>query len=251
MKKMFFAIAIVWLSLAPALMAQGTPIMPYVPEADKIKVIGGTIYFAGSPYLSISVRLANRGNPVLYAKVRMNEILLREGGGGFYSGSIPTPYLIALGEDQVITIEAPRLAPTPLPWAHFTGRAVLATYRVDNLLLWLSPTPGQVIDLAACPLRELPCRWKFKGPHVMTRLSVKDTAERAEVFTRLTDGEDLTVPTAVLRPGKTYEIRIGTSNFSPGAGPMARFKLGKLAAPDSNVRYDWEYNFLFSTAPAK
>jgi hypothetical protein len=250
MKKSIVAIAIVLLSLAPALLAQGKPITPYVPDTDKIKVSGGTTYFAASPYLSISVRLAYRGNPVLHAKVRMNEVLLREGGDGFYAGSIPSPFLIALGQDQVITIEAPRLAPAPLPWAHFTGRAVLATYRVDNLLQWLSPTPGQVIDLAACPLGEIPCRWKFKGAPVKTRMSVRDTADRAEVFSRLTEDEDLTIPTAVLRPGKTYEIRIGTSNFSPGAGPMARFKLGKLAAPDSDVRYDWEYNFSFSTAPA-
>ena len=246
MKKIIVAIAMIPLFLAPALLAQGKIITPVVPGADKITFIGGTMYYAGSPYLSISAHLTKGGVPVLHGKVRMNGILLRESSDGFYAGSIPTPFHAEIGQEQVFTI-APALVSRTIT----SEQVVLATYRVDNLIQWLSPTPGQVIDLAAYPLGELPCRWNYRGRPVMARLRVVDTATRAEVFSRMTDGEELTIPTAALSPGKTYSVRIDTSRMNPGCGPLGRFKLAKLAAPDSDVRFDQDYSFTFSTAPAK
>jgi len=246
MKKIIVTIAMISLFVVPVLLAQGKGISPVVPGSDKITVVGGTVFYAGSPYLSINVHLTKMGVPVLHGKVRMNGILLRESTGGFYAGAIPTPYKVALGEEQVFTIAQARVPRTITP-----EQVVLATYRVDNLIQWVSPTPGQVIDLAAIPLGELPCRWKYTGTPVMARLRVVETASRTEVFSRKTDGEELTIPTVTLRPGKTYIISIDTSRFSSGCGPLGRFKLAKLAAPDSDVRFDQEYSFTFSTAPAK
>ena len=248
MKKFIMAIAMITLFLVPALLAQGKGISPVVPGSDKITVVGGTVYYEGSPYLSINVHLTKSGVPVLHGKVRMNGILLRESTGGYYAGAIPTPYKVALGEEQVFTIAQVLALRTIAP-----EQVVLATYRVDNLIHWLSPTPGQVIDLAALPLGALPCRWKYTGTPVMARLRVVETASRTEVFSRMTDGEELTIPTVTLRPGKTYIISINTSrfSFSSECGPLGRFKLAKLAAPDSDVRFDQEYSFTFSTAPGK
>lgn len=249
MKKITLLIAMLSIFLVSALLAQKPDIItPSVPGSDKIKIVGGTIYFAGSPYLSINVHLTKGGVPVLHGKVRMNGILLRESREGFYSGSIPTPFNVAIGQEQVFTI-APLSGPTPRIIT--SEQVVLATYVIANLIQWLSPTPGQVIDLAAYPLGELPCRWKFKGTPVMARLRVVDSATRTEVFSRMTDGEELTIPTAILLPGKTYGVSIDTGAFSPGCGPLGRFKLAKLAAPGSDVRFNQEYSFSFSTAPAK
>jgi hypothetical protein len=247
MKKIVVAIVMIPLFLAPALLAQGKTIPPFRPGADRIKITGGTIYYAASPYLSIYVNLSRMGTPVLHAKVRLNKTLLREGSGGFYSGAFFTPYNIALGQEHVFTIESPGLAPGPPLGTLRDERIVLAEYRVDNLIQWVSPTPGQVIDLAEHALG-VSLRWKFAGTPVKVRVSISDTATRAEVFSRVTNGEELTLPAAVLQPGKTYTVQIDTT--PPGCGPLGRFKLGKPATLDSNVRYDWEYNFRFSTAPA-
>lgn len=247
MKKTIVVIAMIPLFLTPALLAQGKTITPFVPGANKIKITGGTIYYAASPYLSIYVNLSRMGAPVLHAKVRLNKTLLREGSGGFYAGAFFTPYIIALGHEHVFTVESPGLAPGPPLGTFHDERIVLAEYRVDNLIQWVSPTPGQVIDLAehAAGIR---LRWKFAGTPVKVRITVDDTAARTEVFSSVTTAEELSLPAAVLQPGKTYTVQIDTT--APGCGPLGRFKLGKLATLDSNVRYDWEYNFRFSTASA-
>jgi hypothetical protein len=246
MKKIFLAIAMIPLFLAPALLAQGKTITPFGPGADKIKITGGTIYYAASPYLSIYVNLTRRGAPVLNAKVRLNKTLLREGSGGFYSGAFFTPYNIAIGHEHVFTIEPPLLSPAPPLGTFPPDRAELATYRVDKLIQWVSPTPGQVIHLSAHTL-SIRLRWKFTGTPVRVRIAVSDSATRAEVFSGMTAAEEIALPAGVLQPGKTYSVQIDTT--PPGCGPMGRFTLAKLASLDSDVCFDWEYNFRFSTAP--
>lgn len=246
MKTQLVVAALAAIGLAPALMAQGTPITLRVPEAEKIKITGGTVYYAGSPYLSIRATLTRAGAPVLHAKVRLNDTLLREWGGGFYGGAFPTPYRIEIGHEHVFSVEFPAIPVSSRPFP--PGRQVLATYRVDNLIRWLSPSPGQVLDLAAYPLGEIPCRWKFAGTPVRVRVCVVDRTTRAEILCRETDGGEFAIPTAALRPGNNYSLEITTA--FPGCGPLGRFKLGKLAASGSDVHYDWDYYLHFSTAPA-
>jgi hypothetical protein len=138
------------------------------------------------------------------------------------------------------------LAPAPPLGTFPAERTVLATYRVDKLIQWLSPTPGQVIHLSAHTL-SIRLRWKFTGTPVRVRIAVSDSATRTEIFSGMTTGEELSLPAAVLQPGKTYTVQIDTT--PPGCGPMGRFILAKPAALDSDVCFDWEYNFRFSTAP--
>jgi hypothetical protein len=246
MNKIIVAIAMISLFLVPALLAQGKTFPPFGPGAGRIKITGGTIYYAASPYLSVYVNLTRGGAPLLHAKVRLNKTLLREGSGGFYSGAFFTPYNIALGDEHVFTIEPAVLAPAPPLGTFPAERTVLASYRVDKLIQWLSPTPGQVIHLSAHTL-SIRLRWKFTGTPVRVRIAVSDSATRTEVFSGMTTGEELSLPAAVLQPGKTYTVQIDTT--PPGCGPMGRFTLAKPAALDSDVCFDWEYNSRFSTAP--
>ena len=246
MKKTIIVIAMISLFLAPTLMAQGKPIPPFRPGADRIKITGGTIYYAGSPYLSIYANLTRGGAPVLHAKVRLNKTLLREGSGGFYSGAFFTPYNIAIGDVHVFTIEPPALSPGPPPGTFPAERAELATYRVANLIQWVSPTEGQVIHLSAHTL-SIRLRWKFTGTPVRVRIVVSDSATRAEIFSGMTASEEIALPAGVVQPGKTYTVQIDTTPH--GCGPLGRFTLARLAALDSDVCFDWEYNFRFSTAP--
>jgi hypothetical protein len=248
MKKNVVAIILALFFLVPALRARGTPISIEVPDADKIKIIGGTIFFVDMPYLSINATLSRLGTPVLGAKIRMNGVELRGSSGGSYAGSI-SPYKSNLGDDYVFTVET--LA--RLPSGGVSPRremVVLASYRVDNLLTWISPSPGQVIDLSAYPLGEIPVRWRFAGTRVPFQLRITDSVTHAEIISKIVDSEGYTIPTVALRPGKTYFFSV-TTVYALGCGPLGRFKLGKLAAPGSEVRFDCGYAFGFSTAAAK
>lgn len=251
MKKALFVITLVTLISIPALMAQGKTITPLAPEAEKILVKGATIFYAGSPYLSFGVHLTRAGAPLLGAKVRMNEVLLPDNGYGDYTSAYPTPFRVELGQEQVFTIETllPVLGGSSGPLRREKTR--LAAYRVDRLLEWLSPRTGETIDLAAFPLGELPLRWKFLGTtsRVKARLIVLERGGRGEIINRVVEGDECTIPIAALRPGMQYIINIDTS--PPDCGPMGIYKLGKIAAPGSEVHFEWEYHIVLRTAPAK
>jgi len=248
MKKIVFSIGLLLLFMIPALKGMGEIITPAVPDADKIKIIGGTIFFDNRPYLNINAHLTRLGTPLLGAKIRMNGVELRGSSGGFYAGAI-SPYKPNLGDEFVFYIEMP----ARLPSGGVSPRremVVLASYRIDNLFIWISPTHGQVIDLAAYPLGEIPVRYKFTGTHVPFQLRITDQVTHAEIISRIIDSEGYTIPTAALRPGKTY-VFTATTVYVPGCGPLGRFKLGKPAAPGSEVRFDTSHGGGFSTAPAK
>jgi hypothetical protein len=232
-------------------MAQGKTITPLRPEPEKILAKGATIFYAGSPYLSIGIHLTHAGAPMLGAKVRMNEVLLRGNGYGDYAGAYYTPFKVELGQEQVFTIETFAAAPVGGSGPPRLERVVLARYRVDRLLQWLSPRTGETIDLAAYPLGELPLRWKFVGTTtpVKGRLRVIERGGRGEIINRVVEGDECTVPIAVLRPDMDYLISIDTS--PPDCGSMGVFKLGKIVAPGSEVHFEWEYGILLRTAPAK
>lgn len=251
MKKTLLAIAWVAIFAVPALRAQGKTILPYVPGADKIMVKGGTIFYAGSPYLSISVVLTRAGSPLLGARVRMNDVLLRGSTGGYYAGAYPTPFKADIGQEQLFTIET--LAPLPggSSGSLRRERLPLASYRVDRLLQWLAPRPDATIDLSAFPLGELPLRWRFIGATtpVKGRLTVIERGGRGEIINRVVEGDECTVPIAALRPDKEYLISINTS--FPDCGPMGVFKLGKIVDPGSEVHFEWEYGILIKTAAGK
>ena len=248
MKKNVVVLVSVLFFLAPLLRAQGAPITPAVPDADKIKIVGGTIFFDNRPYLNINAQLTRLGTPLLGAKIRMNGYELRESSGGFYAWAI-SPYKPNLGDEFVFYVEMP----VRLPSGGVSPRremVVLASYRIDNLFIWISPTHGQVIDLAAYPLGEIPVRWKFTGTPVPFQLRITDQVTRAEIISDIVNSEGYTIPTAALRPGKTY-VFTATTVYFPGCGPLGRFKLGKPAAPGSEVRFDTSHGGGFSTAPAK
>lgn len=251
MNKALFAIGLVAIISAPALTAQGKTITPLAPEPEKILLKGATIFYAGSPYLSIGIHLTRAGVPVLGAKVRMNEVLLRGNGYGDYAGAYPTPFKVEIGQEQVFTIETLLPLPGGSPGPLRRERTRLAAYRVDRLLQWLSPGTGETIDLAAYPLAELPLRWKFVGATtpVKGRLIVIERGGRGEIINHVVEGGEATIPIAVLRPDKEYLISIDTS--PPDCGPMGVFKLGKIAAPGSEVHFEWEYGIMLRTAPAK
>lgn len=251
MKKALAAIALIAIISAPALSAQGKVITPLVPEAEKILANGATIFYAGSPYLSISIHLTRAGAPVLGATVRMNELLLRDNGHGDYAGAYYTPFTVELGQEQVFTIETLLPVPAGSPGPLRREKTRLAAYRVDRLLQWLSPGTGETIDLAAFPLGELPLRWKFVGATsgVRARLTVLERGGRGEIISRAVEGDECTIPIAALRPGMEYIISIDTT--PPDCGPMGVFKLGKIAAPGSEVHFEWESHVVLRTAPAK
>ena len=251
MKKTLFAIVLVALISIPALLAQGKTITPLVPAAEKLLVKGAAIFYAGSPYLSFGVHLTRAGAPLLGAKVRMNEVLLPDNGYGDYISAYPTPFKVELGQEQVFTIETLLPVPAGSPGPPRLEKAVLAKYRVDRLLQWLSPRTGATIDLAAYPLGELPLRWKFVGATswVKARLIVLERGGRGEIINRVVEGDECTIPIVALRPGMEYIINIDTS--PPDCGPMGVFKLGKIAAPGSEVHFEWEYHIVLRTAPAK
>ncbi len=251
MRKALAAIVLAALISMPALMAQGKSITPLVPEAEKILAKGATIFYACSPYLSIGIHLNRAGAPVLGAKVRMNEVLLRDNGHGDYAGAYPTPFKVEIGQDQVFTIETFASSPGGSSGTLRRERVPLASYRVDRLLQWLSPRTGDTIDLAAYPLGELPLRWKFVGvtSWVKARLRVLERGGRGEIINRVVEGDECTLPISALRPGMEYSISIDTS--LPDGGPMGIFKLGKIAASGSEVHFEWEYHIQIRTAPGK
>jgi hypothetical protein len=111
---------------------------------------------------------------------------------------------------------------------------------VANIIEWVFPAPGEVIDLAAYPSL-IPLRWNFTGTPARTQLSILDTATRVRVFTTFIDNEEIKIPASTLQPGKEYDF----SMFA--MAPFEQFKLAKIAATGSNVDFLFSDSFIFST----
>lgn len=249
MKKIAVLLAMLLVFLVSALMPQGKIVTPVVPGSDKIKIQGYVYFSMGLKALIADIRLTFRDNPVLGAEVNLNETKLAEfGGPGVYSGRVSS-YGIRIGNELQISVKLPRSIPGPFVRPPFEGRQKLASYLVDNILEWVFPTPGQVIDLASYPSREIPFRWNFTGPPVASQLSIVDAATETRVLYRMVETEEITIPAAILLPGKSYDF--GLTNVFVWCGIMGKFKMSRLAAPGSAINFHYDGRLRFSTAPAK
>lgn len=249
MKRFFMIMALISACLCPALLAQGTPLSPVVPGSDKLRVNGNVAWFELEDYIGAYIKLTFNGRPVAGAKVWLNKWPLMESGGpGDYHVTIRhvKPRVGFLLE---VAVELPN-APLRVGKMPFTGRQVLASHVIDNLIEWVFPTPGQVIDLSTYPAGAVPFRWNFTGATVLTRFDLTPSTDPDRVlYQREIEAERLDVPVRFLAPGTGYRIILFTS--LSGMDPMGEFKMGKLVALGSKIIFAHDSTCPFSIRPAK
>jgi hypothetical protein len=247
MKRILVFIAMISVLLVPALLAQGKGIMPIIPGSDKLKITGG-ILFMQTEYLSIGVKLTYMGRPVLNAKVWLNKWPLEDRGGGDFRLVI-RPYTARVGNKLELAVELPPVH-RPLGEPPFVGKKVLASLVINNIVEWVFPTPGQVIDLSSYSTGFVSCRWNFTGTPVKVIFELFNTADPHRViFGQTIEAEAINVPLGVLTPGNEYRLTVddGVSGFPP----MGAFTMSKLTAPGSSLVYQFSTECTFSTMPAK
>lgn len=205
----------------------------------KIKVTGFAAYYGNAVYVSASITLEMNGRPLTKVRVRINDSLLRSQGNGTYNGAIVSPYRIRIGNKLVYTVEFPKtlyMASSPRP---YTGKIVLGTYKIKNIVRWVWPQPGQTIP--ATLLRAYNFKWNFTGNPAPTEIFIKDKKTNTKIFSKILSTEQHNVNSRLFHPGRDYAMGIWASS------PLGKFKLSKHCAPGSKI--DWYFSNImtFST----
>jgi hypothetical protein len=247
MKKILITITMISVFMVPALLAQGKGITPIVPGSDKLKITG-VMGFMQTKYLGMVIKLNCMGRPVLNANVWLNNWPLENRGGGEFRVTVDK-YTARVGDKLELAVELPRerllLVKPP-----FEGRQVLASLVIDNIIEWVFPMPGQVIDLSSYSMGFISCRWNFTGTPVRVFFELFNTADPDRIiFSRTIEAEAVNVPLSVVTPGNEYRMTV--DDDSTGSPPLGAFKMSKLAAPGSSLVYYFVAECTFSTSAAK
>lgn len=152
----------------------------------------------------------------------------------------------------MLKIEAELPDPRPRPGVKplFTGRQVLASLVTRNIIEWIFPVGGQVINLSDYPGSTVRFRWNFTGTTVKSQLQLYENADPSRMIYINTSGtESLEIPTRVMAPGSRYRITLSTAITT--YDPMGEFKMDKLTAPGSRMVFYHDSYCPFSTRPAK
>ncbi|MCU0236505.1 MAG: hypothetical protein MUC72_05405 [Acidobacteria bacterium] len=244
MKKFILAIALISLSMVPALQAQGKTITGVDPDGGKIKVWGFVRYNMNNQWfrndLSVQVWLSYRGEPLNGAVVRIGDNILPDRGRGCYSKLlIDVKYRV--GDRLDFSLEFPEASARLGSAPPFTGRRKMAAYTIENTIQWLLPAASQVIDLPAYARTGIPFRWNHTGTPATGALSIEE--EGIRVYTKSVTGEELVVPVGALQPGKAYASCLKDEKHY--------FRVDGLFSPRSEIEFIVSCVSLFSTAPAK
>lgn len=237
MKKSFILTLII-IGLAIPAIAQIKTLQPTIKQPvltlakPKIHVTGHAQYYGNARYISAWVTLKIDGKPLSNVKVWINNSLMMNHGDGNYGGSIPTPYLIKLGNKLTFTAEFPKTpfslgSPPP-----FTGKIILGSYKISNIIKWVWPKPGQVIPVGNF-LTYL-FKWNFTGTPARTEFFIKDKKTNTKIYTINTSAEQQSVMAGLFSQGKEYIMGMWAVN------PIGKFRLSKHCARGSKI--DWYFS---------
>ena len=247
MKKILLTLVMLAFFAVPALLAQDVDIRPIAPGSDKLKITGGILFWQ-TKYLSMVIHLTYMSRPVLNAKAWLNEWPLENRGGGEFRAMV-RKYKARVGDKLELSVELP---PSRLPFdkPFLKGRQVLASLVIDNIVEWVFPMPGQVIDLSSYSMGFIPCRWNFTGTPVRIIFELYNTADPDRIiYHREFETESVNVPLSIVTPGNEYRMTV--DDDATGLPPMGAFKMSKLVAPGSSLVYSFITECTFSTSAAK
>ena len=233
MKKNLLLVLIFIALILPALPQIRTLETPILTLAKpKIEVTGHAQYYGNAKYISAYITLKMDGRPLSNVKVRINNSLMMNHGNGNYGGSIPSTYRIRLGNKLTFTAEFPKTlfsfrSPPP-----FTGKIVLGTYKIRNIIRWVWPKPGQTIPVGNF-LTYL-FKWNFTGTPALTEFFIKDKKTNTKIFTKNTSAEQQSVMAGLFSPGKEYVMGMWAVN------PIDKFRLTKHCTKGSKI--DWYFS---------
>ncbi len=198
----------------------------------KIWVQGHAQYYGNARYISAYLTLKLEGKPLSNVKVRINDSVMMNHGNGNYGGSIPTPYNIKLGNELVFSVEFPKMPYIAGSRPAYSGKVVLGTYRIKNIIKWVWPKPGQTIP--AGRILTYLFKWKFTGTPAITEFYIKDKITNSKIFTKNTVAEQQHVMANLFKSGKEYIMGMWAVK------PIDNFKLSKDCAKRSKI--DWYFS---------
>lgn len=226
-------------------------IMPALPQVrtlkptlltlakPKITVTGHAQYYGNAKYISAYLTLKIDGRPLSNVKVFINKSLMMNHGNGNYGGSIPSTYKIRLGNELVFSGEFPK-APyrlgSPPP---FTGKVVLGTYKIKNIIKWVWPKPGQSIPVGRFIAYVF--KWNFTGTPATTEFFIKDKSTNKKIFSKNTSAEQQSVLAKLFKSGKQYVMGLWAVK------PIDNFKLSKYCERGSKIDWYFSSTMVFDT----
>jgi hypothetical protein len=237
MKNKMLLGALIAALMVTTLGSQGAPITPASSGSTKVKLTGNLQFIDVRPAgrLLVDLTLTYAGNPVVAAKAWLNDQLLVNDGNGRYRGSID-PYNGRIGNKVELSVELTPAFMSPGSTLPFSGRRVLVTIPIENLIEWIFPAydDGQVIILADYSSGGIPFRWDFLAAPVALWLHVWE--EISPGVTRmvhkvLISSESALVPVKIFSPGKGYSAGI--------QGQIGRASLSKLLDAGSAFLYTY------------
>ncbi len=244
MKKILLSAVIFALFITPAF-TQIKTLQPTIQQPlltlvkPKILVQGHAQYYGNAKYISAYLTLKIDGKPLSNVKVRINKSLMMNHGNGNYGGSIPSNYDIKIGNELVFSVEfpkAPYLVGSPPP---FTGKIVLGTYRIRNIINWVWPKPGQTIPTGR--IISYLFKWDFTGSPAKTEFFIKDKSTNTKIFTKNTSAEQQSVMAGLFNSGKEYVMGMWAVD------PIDKFRLSGVCSKGSRIDWYFSSTMIFNT----
>lgn len=195
---------------------------------QKIKINGHSQYLG---YLNAYLNVTKGGRPVTGLNIFLDKLQLSDRGGGIYSGGTPHSYNIKPGNVISIRLKPSRLAPV-----RERKPALLASYRVKNVIQWVFPKPDGVITLGRTSPpsllgRSIKFQWNYTGRVRKTKVTVKDFTKNVVIFSKTVMAESVMVPRSKFIPGRKYRFDLEVD------GPMGKFVLTDKVQPGSEVLF--------------
>ena len=193
--------------------------------SDKILVIGHSQFLG---YLNAYLNVSKGGTPLTKQDIYLDRLKLRDIAGGNYSNG--TPYRYDIEAEKKITISLvpktllyqPGKRPKPI---------ILGTYKVNNHIEWVYPSPDSKISISPTLLRTLKFRWNYTGKILRTKVRIKNFTTNTEVFNRTVTAEEISVPAHIFVRRNRYRFDLEVD------GPVGLFKLTKVTAPGSKIEF--------------
>ncbi len=237
MKKNLLLAVIVIAIIMPSYTQELTFKQPVLTLAKpKILVRGHAQYYGNARYISAYITLEIDGRPLSNVKVRINNSVMMNHGNGNYGGSIPTPYIINLGNELVFSVEFPRTLYATGSRPPYSGKVTLGSYRIRNIIKWVWPNPGQTIPMGRMVAYLF--EWDFTGNPAKTEFFIKDKRTNKKIFTKHTAAEKQSVMASLFKSGKEYIMGMWAIK------PIDHFKLSKVCKKGSKI--DWYFSNLMT-----
>lgn len=205
----------------------------------KINVTGFAAYYGNADYISVYIKLMYKGRPLSTPIVRLNNSVINNSGNGEYHGAL-TPYNnIRVGDRLVFTAEFPKRRLYGLGKPLFSGKIILATYQISNIIEWVYPMPNQVINIGG--VLNIPLRWNFTGTPKTTELFIKDKATNVKIYSKNINNEIQKISASLLKPGKEYRMGLWAVD------PLDNFRISKNCDASSRVVFYFSDIMTFKT----